>query len=148
MTMSALQSLKLVAARKSAQSPTAIKRQKLASKLQEQMDLIAAQQEGRSYVAKRMQWTNDADTGARVAVEVNKRVREWFWAADGGKLNAVIKYGASTLALGKGGKNAIEVGNMAELADAFSAVKSAVLAGELDEAIADASVRTRKAFGK
>jgi hypothetical protein len=52
------------------------------------------------------------------------------------------------LALGKGGKNAIEVGNMAELADAFSAVKSAVLAGELDEAIADASVRTRKAFGK
>ena len=146
--MSALQSLKLVTAKRATQSPTAVKRHKLAAKLQEQLDLIEARQEGRAYAATRLQWTTDADTGARVAVEVNKRVREWFWTAEGGKLNAVIKYGAATLALGKAGKNAIEVANMAELASAFSTVKSAVLAGELDEAIADASVRTRKGFGK
>ena len=145
--MSALQSLKLIAAKRAIQSPIALKRSKLATKLQEQLDLIAAQQEGRTYVAKRLQWTND-DTGARVAVEVSKRVREWFWSTDSGKLNAVIKYGANTLALGKGGKNAIEVGDLNELATAFSAVKSAVLAGELDEALAEVSVRTRKGFGK
>ena len=145
--MSALQSLKLIAAKRAIQSPIALKRSKLATKLQEQLDLIAAQQEGRAYVAKRLQWTND-DTGARVAVEVSKRVREWFWSTDSGKLNAVIKYGANTLALGKGGKNAIEVGDLNELATAFSAVKSAVLAGELDEALAEVSVRTRKGFGK
>lgn len=146
--MSALQSLKLIAAKKSVQTPSAIKRHKLATKLQEQIELIQAQQEGRAYLATRIQWTNDAETGARVAVEVSKRVREWFWSADGGKFNAVIKYGASTLSLGKGGKNAIEVADFNELVAAFSAVKSAVLAGELDDAIADASVRTRKGFGK
>lgn len=146
--MSALQSLKLIAAKRATQSPVSVKRSKLATKLQEQLDLIEARQEGRTYVAKRTQWTNDADTGARVAVEVSKRVREWFWSTDGGKLIAVVKYGANTLALGKGGKNAIEVGDLNELASAFSAIKSAVLAGELDEAIAEVSVRTRKGFGK
>jgi len=146
--MSALQNLKLIAAKKSVQTPAVLKRHKLANKLQEQVELVQAQQEGRAYLATRIQWTNDADTGARVAVEVSKRVREWFWSADGGKVNAVIKYGASTLALGKGGKNAIEVANFNELIAAFSAVKTAVLAGELDDAIAEASVRTRKSFGK
>lgn len=146
--MSALNTLKLVAAKKSVQTPTAVKRAKLVSKLQEQIDLVTARHEGRQHVAMRMQWTTDQATGARVAAQVNKRVREWFWTGDGGKLNAVIKYGAATLVLGKGGKNAIEVANFGELAVALATVKSAVAAGELDDAIADASVRTRKSFGK
>ena len=146
--MSALNTLKLVTAKKSAQTPVAVKRNKLITKLQEQIDLVTARTEGRTHVATRMQWTTDAATGARVAVEVNKRVREWFWTADGGKLNSVIKYGAATLTLGKGGKNAIEAADFAELAAALAAVKGAVVAGELDDAIADASVRARKGFGK
>lgn len=146
--MSALQSLKLIASKRAVQSPIALKRNKLATKLQEQLDLIAARQEGRTYVAKRTQWTNDTDTGARVAIEVNKRVREWFWSADTGKVNAVIKYGANTLPLGKGGKNAVEVADLNELFSAFDTVKTAVLAGELDDAISEVSVRARKGFGK
>ncbi len=146
--MSALNSLKLVTAKKPVQTPIATKRNKLLAKLQDQIDLMTAQQQGRTHHAVRTQWTTDADSGARVAVEVHKRVREWFWTTGTGRLTAVVKYGAATLALGKGGKNAFEVSDLNELITAFNSVKAAVIAGELDEAIADASVRTRKAFGK
>lgn len=146
--MSTLQSLKLVAAKRTAVSPIAVKRNKLANKLQEQIELITARQDGRSYSPKRTQWISDPETGTRVAVEVNKRVREWFWTNEQGKVNAIVKYGANVLALGKGGKNAIEVTNLAELAGAYDTIKQAVVAGELDEAIAEASVRARKGFGK
>ncbi len=81
-------------------------------------------------------------------MEVNKRVREWFWTNEQGKVNAIVKYGANVLALGKGGKNAIEVTNLAELAGAYDTIKQAVVSGELDEAISEASVRARKGFGK
>lgn len=146
--MSALSTLKLVTAKKPAQTPIETKRTKLVSKLQDQIDLMTAQQQGRAHHVVRTQWVTDTDSGARVAVEIHKRVREWFWQNSTGRLTAVIKYGAATLTLGKGGKNAFEVSDLAELIAAFNAVKSAVIAGELDDAIADASVRTRKAFGK
>lgn len=146
--MSLLNSLKLVTAKKPVQTPIAVKRTKLLTKLQDQIDLMSAQQQGKNHHVVRTQWVTDTDSGARVAVEVHKRVREWFWQNSTGRLTAVIKYGAATLALGKGGKNAFEVSDVAELIAAFNAIKSAVIAGELDDAIADASVRTRKGFGK
>jgi hypothetical protein len=146
--MSLLNTLKLVTAKKPVQTPIAVKRTKLLTKLQDQIDLMSAQQQGKNHHVVRTQWVTDTDSGARVAVEVHKRVREWFWQNGTGRLTAVIKYGAATLALGKGGKNAFEVSDVAELIAAFNAIKSAVIAGELDDAIADASVRTRKGFGK
>jgi hypothetical protein len=146
--MSLLNTLKLVTAKKPVQTPIAVKRTKLLTKLEDQIDLMTAQQQGKNHHVVRTQWVTDTDSGARVAVEVHKRVREWFWQNSTGRLTAVIKYGAATLALGKGGKNAFEVSDVAELIAAFNAIKSAVIAGELDDAIADASVRTRKGFGK
>jgi hypothetical protein len=146
--MSALQGLKLVAAKRVVHTPVNLRRHKLAKKLQEQLDLVTARQEGRMHIATRVQWRNDPDTGARVAVEVPKRTREWFWTADTGKINANVRYGTNTLTLGRGGKNAIEVADLAELHTAFTAIKQAVLDGELDDAIAEASVKTRKGFGK
>lgn len=148
MTMSALNTLKLVTAKKPVHTPIAVKRNKLLTKLQDQIDLMTAQQQGQTHHVVRTQWVTDTDSGARVAVEVHKRVREWFWQNSTGRLTAVIKYGAATLTLGKGGKNAFEVSDVTELIAAFNSVKAAVVAGELDDAIAEASVRTRKAFGK
>ena len=90
----------------------------------------------------------DAETGLRTTVEKQTKVREWFWRAENGKFNLVIKYGAKTLMLGKGGKNAIEVANEAELLHTLKVLKAAVADGELDELIAEAASATRKAFGK
>jgi hypothetical protein len=81
-------------------------------------------------------------------VEVQRRVREWYWTAETGKVHLSVRYGASTLTLAKGGKNAIEVNSKAELIDTLKVLMAATANGELDEAIAEVSVRTRKAFGK
>lgn len=104
--MTALANLKFVAAKKTvAVSPVIAKRKKLVAKLQEQLAMFEAQQAGSVYTAKRIKTIVDPTTGVRDAVEVNKRVREWYWVADSGKLNLAVKYGAATLTLAKGGKN-------------------------------------------
>ena len=59
-----------------------------------------------------------------------------------------MKYGARTLTLDKGGKNAVELNSTAELVNTLKVLMAAAANGELDDAIAEASVRTRKAFGK
>ena len=147
--MSALANLKFVTARKNAVvSPVVYRRKKLLTKLQEQLSLFEAEQAGNVYTAKRVKSVVDANTGLRNAIEVNRRVREWYWTADNGRLNLAVKYGAATLTLAKGGKNAIEVGSGAELVNTLKVLMAATANGELDEAIAEASVKTRKGFGK
>lgn len=85
--MSTLQNLKLVTAKKMPVNAVTAKRNKLANKLQEQIELIAAKQAGQRYTRTRVQWISDDETGTRTAVEVPKRVREWFWTANTGKVN-------------------------------------------------------------
>ena len=83
-----------------------------------------------------------------MTAEVVKRVKEWFWVSDNGKINLAVKYGAKTLPLNKKGANAIELANGDELITTLKALKVAVANGELDEAIAEVSEATRLAFGK
>lgn len=146
--MSALAALKLVVGKKiRAVSPVMHKREKLCTKLAEQIALFEAQQGGQLYAPKRLKTVVDSITGERTVITTTKRVREWYWRTSDGKVNLVIKYGAKTLALGKGGKNAIELANENEVLDALRLIKNAVSLGELDDAIAEASASTRKAFG-
>lgn len=145
--MSVLANLKLVSAKPiRASSPAVIKRQKLCAKLQEQIDACVAGLAGETYTAKRTKLVVDTATGERTAVSVGKRVREWYWRADTGKLMLAVKYGARTLTLGKGGKNAIELATQADVVDALKLIKNAVIAGELDEAIAEVATATRTGF--
>jgi hypothetical protein len=83
-----------------------------------------------------------------MTVEVAKRVREWFWINDAGKINLVIKYGAKTLPLNKKGANAIELSTGDELINTLKSLKVAVLNGELDDAITEVSNATKAAFAK
>ncbi len=146
--MSALAALKFVVSKKNrAVSPVMHKRQKLCAKLTEQIALCEAEQAGEIYAPKRLKSVVDAATGERTVVATTKRVREWFWR-ENGKYNLAIKYGAKTLVLAKGGKNAIELANENEVLDALRLIKTAVGLGELDDAIAEASTATRTAFKK
>jgi hypothetical protein len=81
-------------------------------------------------------------------VEATKRVREWFWVSDSGKINLAVKYGAKTLALNKKGANAIELASGDELIATLKTLKTAVANGEFDDAIAEVSKATKLAFGK
>ena len=83
-----------------------------------------------------------------MTIETIKRVKEWFWITSDNKINLAIKYGSKTLPLNKKGAHAIEITNGTELIGTLHKLKEAVLAGEFDDAIADVSNATRKAFGK
>ena len=83
-----------------------------------------------------------------MTVEAVKRVKEWFWISDSGKINLAIKYGAKTLALNTKGANAIELKDGAELIATLKELKIATANGELDEAITKVSNATREGFAK
>ena len=148
--MSALNSLKLVTSKKhQTVAPIVHRRNKLCAKLHEQLELCEAQQAGKTYAPKRLKTFVNKQTGERVTAETVKRVKEWFWIGDAGKINLAVKYGAKTLTLNKKTKaNAIELNNGEDLINTLKSLKVAVLNGDLDDAISEVSEATRLAFSK
>ena len=147
--MTVLTNLKLVASKKhQTVSPVVHRRNKLVTKLHEQIELCEAQKVGNTYAPKRLKTFTNKQTGERMTAEVVKRVKEWFWIGDNGKINLAVKYGAKTLPLNKKGANAIELATGDELISTLKSLKAAVLDGELDDAISEVSEATRARFIK
>ena len=133
--MTALANLKLIAAKRPTQlSPVALRRNKVAIRIDEQIELAKAQSEGREFVPTRMRSVRDDETGETKSVQVPKRVKAWWWAADNGKLCLSLRYGAKVIELAKG-KSAVEVAGDAELVAVLETLKAAIAAGELDTQI-------------
>lgn len=144
--MNTLAKLKLVNSKRNRTvSPTVHRRNKLISKIAEQIDLATAQNEGRLYAPKRLKTVTNADTGERRTIETTKRVKEWFWTTDSGRINLSVRYGSKVIELAKG-KNAVEVANRGELIESLTLIKDAVSAGELDVQISAASDKLREGF--
>ncbi len=140
--MSTLTALKLVSSKRNRTlSPIVQRRNKLASKIHEQLELCEAQRKGELYAPRRLRTVKNKYTGERTTVEAVKRVKEWFWVNETGKLNLAVRYGSKVLELAKG-QNAIE------LTIVLAKLKDAVLAGELDAQIEAASGALRAGFGK
>ncbi len=145
--MTVIAKLKLVASKRERNlSPILVRRNKLAAKIEEQLQLATAQKEGRLYAPKRIKTVTN-ELGERVAVETTKRVKEWYWTTPANKINLSVRYGSKTLELSKG-KNAIELTSGEELLSTLSMLKEAVIAGELDDAITNASDNLRAGFSK
>ncbi len=146
--MSTIAGLKLVAGKKSRNlSPIQQRRNKLAAKIHEQWELCTARQTGTIYAPKRLRTITNRQTGERATVEAVKRVKEWFWINDAGKINLLVRYGSKTLELAKG-KNAIELVTGEDVIAVLEKLKAAVLAGELDAQIEAASGALRAGFVK
>ena len=146
--MSVLTNLKLVAAKKPAKQPPVVQRRnKLSSKLWEQVQLARAQKSGETFAPTRMRSVRDPDTGLRKDVEVPKLVKPWWFVADNGRVCLSVKYGAKVLELAKG-KGAIEVAGPEELIKTLETIKTAVEAGELDGQIEAASQSLSAGFQK
>jgi hypothetical protein len=144
--MNKLDALKLVAVKKPTHTPTiVIRRQKLASKVWEQIQLAKSQIEGTQFVVKKFRSFTDKESGLRKQVEVPKRIREWWFKNEQGKVCVAIKYGTRVLELAKG-KHSIEVANSNDLIRALELVKQAVELGELDQQLEHASGSVRKGF--
>ena len=146
--MSTLDGLKLSTAKKPSHLPQIVlRRNKLSNKLWEQIQLAKSQIDGTPFVVKKFRSIIDKETGLRKQVEVPKRIREWWFKNEQGKMCVSIRYGTQTIELAKG-KGSIEVDSAAALIRALELVKQAVEAGELDAQINNASVNVRKVFDK
>lgn len=146
--MSTLAALKLTATKKPNQIPQVLQRRnKLAKRIWEQIELAKAEQTGGKFAVSRFRSYTDKETGLRKQVETQKRIKAWWFVGDNGKLALAIRYGSKVLELAKG-KFAVEVGATTELVSTLQVIKSAVEAGELDTAIDFAANKLRSGFVK
>ncbi|WP_350295117.1 DUF6641 family protein [Limnohabitans sp. Rim8] len=146
--MTVFSKLKLVASKKERNvSPVVARRTKLAGKIDEQLLFATAQRDGQIYAPKRLKNVIDKATGERKTIEATKRIKEWYWTNSTGKIHLSVRYGSKTLELAKG-KNAIELNSGDELLATLVTLKEAVIAGELDDAIAQASDKLKAGFTK
>lgn len=145
--MSTLAALKLSNTRKPTQQPPIVQsRNKLARRIWEQMELARAQAAGTLYTSKKLKSIVDID-GVRKTVEVNKRIKPWWFIADNGKVCIHIRYGSKVVELAKD-KTTVELANTAELVSTLDIIKGAVIAGELDGQIEAVSGQLRAGFGR
>ena len=146
--MSALTALKLITAKRpQSASPLVQRRNKLSNQLWEQIELARASAEGKTYSPIRTRTVKDKQTGERRTVEAVKRVKQWWFVADNGKVCLQVRYGTRVLELAKG-KYAIEVASERELGNVLELARTAVLNGELDTAIDNAANKLRDGFSK
>ena len=141
-----LAGLKLSAAVKPSNVPALqLRRNKLAKRLWEQIELAKAQGAGAHFAPIKLRSIVDPETGLRRQVEVAKRVKQWWFTTDAGKLALGVRYGTKLLELAKG-KFAVELTSEKELVSTLDLIKTAVLTGELDAAIDVASNKLRSGF--
>ena len=146
--MSGLSALKLVQAkREKGNSPQHSRRQKLSTKLAEQIQLAKAQQSGTEFSPVRVRTVKDEVTGQSRKVEVPKKLKPWWWTDEKGKLCVTIRYGARILEIVEG-KNAIETDNIADVIASLQVIRSAVDSGELDARIEAISGLMKSGFDK
>ena len=146
--MSTLAALKLTATKKPNQIPQVLQRRnKLAKRIWEQIELAKAEQTGGQFAVSRFRSYTDKETGLRKQVETQKRIKAWWFVGDNGKLALAIRYGSKVLELAKG-KFAVEVVATTELVSTLQVIKFAVEAGELDAAIDFAANKLRSGFVK
>ncbi len=142
--MSLLSALKLVAAKpQRVTDPVQLRRNKLITKLDEQIELAKAAQTGGSYTPTRAKRVKDAEGNVSV-LQVPRRVRAWYWLVDGGKVCVAVRYGGRVLELGKG-KTAVE-SQPDQLVTTLGRLRDAASAGELDAQVEAASAGVRKGF--
>ena len=144
-----LSSLKVInAVKQVANDSTQFRREKLCKKLDEQINLAIAVSEGNTYTVKRQRNIKDKDSGLTTTVEVNKRVRQWWFVnRDTNKVALQLRYGTKVIEFAKG-KNAIEVNSGEELITTLQKLRTATMNGELDDCINTASLLVKARFKK
>jgi|LakMenEpi03Aug12_release.lakeMendotaPanAssembly.Ray.scaffolds.fasta_scaffold753716_2 hypothetical protein len=142
-----LNSLKFVTAKRPAQIPAVqVRRNKLSNKLYDQIRLATSLRDGTTYMPIHLRSVRDRDTGELKRIEQPKRIRQWWFTNDNGRVCVQIKYGSKTLDIGGKGKNSVEVASGDELIKVLELIKSAVEAGELDGQLESAGLKLKEGF--
>lgn len=146
--MIAFANLKLIAAKRPVQlSPVVQRRNKVAKRIAEQIALATAKQDGTSYAPTKQRKVTDAATGESKSINVPKRIKEWWFVTDTGKLCVQLRYGAKVVEFAKG-KTAVELAAADQLVPTLETLKAAVEGGELDTQLEAVSGAVKAAFKK
>jgi hypothetical protein len=146
--MSALANLKLVSAKRPMQlSPVIQRRNKVAKRLHEQIQLATAKQEGKLYAPSKLRTVKDDETGESKTIAVPKRIKEWWFATASGAICVQLRYGAKVVEFSKG-KTAVELASVADLVPTLETLKVAVEGGELDAQLEAVSGAVKAGFKK
>lgn len=120
-------------------NPTEQRRRKLLDGIAEQEKVLAAELAGKPLERRVTSWAKN-EHGEKEAIEKLRRVKPWYFEQNGGWY-VQCRYGNRIVALGKG--NALLVKSQADVAGALEALKAAVTAGELDDAVSVAAHRKK-----
>lgn len=131
MTKSLLSSLKVTSRpEKTSDNPVLKRREKLLTKLDQQLAMATALTNGETYTAYREKWQKNVETGQQEKVRIAKNVARWFYKRNN-QYFFEVRYANKALELSKG-NHAIEVGELDNLIPTIKTVTDAVVAGELD----------------
>jgi hypothetical protein len=146
--MSALANLNLVSAKRPMQlSPVIQRRNKVAKRLHEQIQLATAKLEGKLYAPSKLRTVKDDETGESKSISVPKRIKEWWFANNNGTICVQLRYGAKVVEIAKG-KTAVEIASAADIVPTLETLKAAVEGGELDAQLEAVSGATKANFKK
>ena len=133
-----LSSLKLsTRPEKTSDNPELKRREKLLTKLDQQLAMATAHIAGETYTCYREKWQKNPETGIQEKVQIPKNVAKWFYKR-GGQYYLEVRFANKPLELSKG-NHAIEVGEVESLATVIKTVIEAVVAGELDKLLTESA---------
>jgi hypothetical protein len=127
--------------RKQPVSPVARKRLNLIRKLDLQILAADAELKDEEFLEDIRKWVRGED-GEREQITEQRAVRRWWWQHHTGAWMITLRDGAKELPLLED-KNSIEIGEITNLVDALQTIRSAVIAGELDDQL-EQSVSSRQ----
>ncbi|APX16606.1 hypothetical protein BWR17_12750 [Phaeobacter inhibens] len=123
------------------------KRLNLLRKLELQIQAAEAELRDEEFLEEIRKWVRGED-GERKQITEQRAVRKWWWQHHTGAWMLTLRDGAKELPLLED-KNSIEVGEITNLVEVLQTVRSAVLAGELDDALQQmVKTKPKKPAGK
>lgn len=143
---SILSSLKFISAKRQISvDPVQFRREKLSKMLDEQIAIATAYMNNTTYQATRKKKVRDENGNVQI-VEVQKNVKAW-WFTNDNKVALTVRYGNRAIEFSKG-KNAIEISDAKNLLTTLEKIKQAVMEGQLDEQLTQASNNVKARFKK
>ena len=143
--LDSLNTLKLTDAKRPKNQPPFVQRRnKLISKLWEQLELAKAKHSDKDFVIKRYKNVKDLEGNIK-SIEKPKRIKPWWFTSSSGALCINVFYGSKVLELASG-KTAIEATNLENVIEVLELLKHEAEMGTFDAAIEAASLQLRSRF--
>ena len=144
-TLDSLNTLKFTDAKRPKNQPPLVQRRnKLISKLWEQLELAKAKHSGKDFVIKRYKNVKDLEGNIK-SIEKLKRIKPWWFTSTTGSLCINVFYGSKLLELASG-KTAVEASELENVIEVLELLKREAEIGTFDAAIEAASLQLRSRF--